>query len=257
MVLKNTESTIAYRCPHCGSGILSLVGVFALSGDLIKLKCDCGKSELQIQKCGDGKLRLTVPCMFCPKPHPYVFSHAAFFDESIYTIPCAMTGIDICFIGHKDDVLKALDDSEKQILDLLKQAGVGPDASLSDLLQDRQDDGDAYDEDASDDDANFTDNHIYDMVLFVVRELEADGHIYCRCTERGESGEYDVVCDRDAIYVSCSRCGARRAIRCNGSMATQAFLETDRLVLGGMRADFGDDEDEDDTTGSDGGNDRT
>ncbi|MBQ8578945.1 MAG: hypothetical protein IJ449_13425 [Clostridia bacterium] len=243
MVLKNTESTIAYRCPHCGSGILSLVGVFSLSGDMIKLKCDCGKSELLIQKCGDGKLRLTVPCMFCPKPHQFVFSHAAFFDESIYTIPCAMTGIDICFIGHKDDVLKSLDDAEKQILELLKQAGYGADASLEDLLQDNAPDGD---DDEYDGDVNFTDNHIYDMVLFVIKELMADDRIFCRCTDRGETGEYDVVCDRDSIYVTCNRCGARHAIRCNGSMATQAFLETDSLTLGGMRADFSDDEDESD-----------
>jgi hypothetical protein len=119
MVLKNTESTIAYRCPHCGSGILAMVGVFALSGDMIKLKCDCGHSELLIQKCGDGKIRLTVPCMFCPKPHQYVLSHAAFFDQSIYSIPCGMTGVDICFIGHKDEVLEALRKSRLPGKDLL------------------------------------------------------------------------------------------------------------------------------------------
>ncbi len=245
MVLKNTESTIAYRCPHCGSGILSLVGVFALSGDMIKLKCDCGKSELLLQKCGDGKLRITVPCMFCPKPHQYVFSHSAFFDESIYSIPCAMTGIDICFIGHKDDVLSALDESEKQILEMLKEAGYGDDASMSDsLAEDIAGSAGADTDEDEDDDINFTDNHIYDMVLFVVKELLADDRIYCRCTDRGETGEYDIVCDRDAIYVVCDRCGARHAIRCNGSVATQAFLETDSLTLGGMRADFSDDDDD-------------
>ena len=234
MVLKNTESTIAYRCPHCGAGILAMVGVFALSGDMIKLKCDCGHSELLIQKCGDGKIRLTVPCMFCPKPHQFVLSHAAFFDEEIYAVPCGMTGVDICFIGHKDAVLTALEDNEKQLLDLLRQAGYGEEASLSDLLREDTDD----DEDETYyDDVNFTDNHIYDMVLFVVRELEADDKIVCRCTERGETGEYDIVCDRDRIYVSCSRCGARREIRCNGSISTQAFLDIDTLFLEGMFAD--------------------
>ena len=58
MVLKNTESTIAYRCPHCGSGILAMVGVFALSGDMIKLKCTCGCSELVMQKAEEEKIRL-------------------------------------------------------------------------------------------------------------------------------------------------------------------------------------------------------
>ena len=234
MVLKNTESTIAYRCPHCGSGILAMVGVFALSGDMIKLKCDCGGSELLIQKCGEGKIRLTVPCMFCPKPHQYVLSHAAFFDQSIYTIPCGMTGLDICFIGHKDEVLESLKENEKQLLDMLKEANGGDEASLSELLRDMPED----DEDETYyDDVNFTDNHIYDMVLFVVRELEADDKIVCRCTERGETGEYDIVCDRDRIYVSCSRCGARREIRCNGSISTQAFLDIDTLFLEGMFAD--------------------
>ena len=236
MVLKNTESTIAYRCPHCGAGILSMVGVFALSGDMIKLKCDCGRSELLIQKCGDGKLRLTVPCMFCPKPHQYVLSRAAFFEQNIYTIPCGMTGHDICFVGRKDDVLAGLADSEKQLLEMLREAGYGDDASLEELLrddvpEDEDGEGDYYDE------VNFTDNHIYDMVLCGVRELEADDKIVCRCTERGETGEYDIVCDRDRIFVSCSRCGARREIRCNGSMSTQAFLDTDSLILEGMFAD--------------------
>ena len=240
MVLKNTESTIAYRCPHCASGILAMVGVFSLSGDMIKLKCDCQKSELIIQKTNDGKLRLTVHCMFCPKPHQYVFSHAAFFDQSIYTIPCGMTGLDICFIGHKDAVIDALEESEKQILSLLQEAGYD-DATLEDLLQNASDsDGDV--DEASFSDVNFTDNHIYDMVLFVVKELEADNKIVCRCTEHGESGEYDVVCDRDRIYVGCRRCGARHIIHCNGSMATQAFLDIDTLVLEGMRADSDADE---------------
>jgi hypothetical protein len=171
--------------------------------------------------------------MFCSKPHQYVLSHAAFFDQSIYSIPCGMTGVDICFIGHKDEVLEALSDNEKQLLDMLKEAGYGDDATIADLLRDESED----DDETYYDDVNFTDNHIYDMVLFVVRELEADDKIVCRCTERGETGEYDIVCDRDEIYVSCSRCGARREIRCNGSMSTQAFLDIDSLILEGMFAD--------------------
>ncbi len=242
MVLKQKESTIAYRCPHCGSGILSLVGVFALSGDMIKLKCDCGKSELIIQKCGDGKLRLTVPCMFCPKPHQFVVSSNSFFEEDIYAIPCSMTGFDICFIGKKDSVLSALNESEKQIVDMLREAGYGEEASLDDLLAESPANADDTDED---DDVNFTDNHIYDMVLFVVRELVADNAIDCRCTEHGETGEYDVVCDRDGIYITCNRCGARHAVHCNGSLATQAFLETDHLTLDGMYAASAADDTED------------
>ena len=249
MVLKNTESTIAYRCPHCGSGILSMVGVFALSGDMIKLKCDCGKSELVMQKTSDGKIRLTVPCMMCPKPHRYVVSPQTFFGEDLFTVPCSMTGSDVCFIGKQDAVMQALDASEKELLAMLKDAGYGEMDSLAEFADTYPAEGDTpdaengdvdssddYDED---DDVNFTDNHIYDMVLFVVRDLEEEGKIRCRCTEAGEKGDYDVVCDRDRIYVTCKTCGARREILCNGSMSTQAFLEADRLVLEGRAVKSG------------------
>ena len=242
MVVKNTESTIAYRCPHCGSGILSMVGVFALTGDMIKLKCDCGQSELIIQNMNDNKLRLTVPCMMCPRPHQYVISKAAFFDKTLFTLPCGMTETDICFIGQKDAVIDALEQSEKDLVALLNEAGYTDVKSLADVLQmraDRHDEDDDFFDDDEDGvyDPNFTDNHIYDMVLYVIRELTEDGKIYCRCTERGDPGDFDVICDRDEIYVTCKCCGARKAIRCNGSIATQAFLETDSLYLEGMSAD--------------------
>ncbi|MCQ2431213.1 MAG: hypothetical protein MJ175_01280 [Clostridia bacterium] len=239
MTVKNTESTIAYRCPHCGSGILSMVGVFALSGDMIKLKCDCGQSELIIQNMDDGKLRLTVPCMMCPRPHQYVISRAAFFDKTLFTLPCGMTETDVCFIGEKDAVINALNESEKELLSMIREAGYTDVESLSDVLSmqnDRADDDGDEDEDDRYD-PNFTDNHIYDMVLYVIRELEEDGKIFCRCTEHGDEGDYDIICDRDEIYVSCKKCGARKAIRCNGALATQAFLDTDALYLEGMSVD--------------------
>ena len=232
MVLKNTEATIAYRCPHCGSGILSMVGVFALSGDMIKLKCDCGRSELVMQKTNDDRLRLTVPCMFCPKPHQFVITKTAFFEQELISFPCQMTGLDVCFLGKKEAVMEALDESEKQILDLLKEAGYGDVTSLAEVTGLSDDDADEEDRDV-----NFTDNHIYDMVLFVVRDLEEEGKIRCRCTEQGDTGDYDIVCDRDRIFVTCKKCGARREIICNGSLATEAFLDADELVLEGMSAD--------------------
>ena len=55
MILKSKETTVAYRCPVCGKNIISVVGIFMLSGDLIKLKCDCGVSELTITSNSDLK----------------------------------------------------------------------------------------------------------------------------------------------------------------------------------------------------------
>ena len=78
MILDSRETTVAYRCPHCGQTTVSVVGVFALSGDLIRLKCGCKKSELQISYTSDRKIRITTPCLVCRKPHTFVLGAGTF-----------------------------------------------------------------------------------------------------------------------------------------------------------------------------------
>ena len=71
MVLSQKETTIAYRCPACGAAVESMVGAFALSADMLRLKCPCGGSELTVVYTKDKKVRLTVPCYVCPRPHVF------------------------------------------------------------------------------------------------------------------------------------------------------------------------------------------
>ena len=56
MILDPKQTTVAYRCPHCGAGVMGLVGLFTLSADMIKLKCTCGESEMSIVYSKDGKV---------------------------------------------------------------------------------------------------------------------------------------------------------------------------------------------------------
>ena len=67
MILDQKKTTLAYRCPSCGAVPTSMVGAFSLSGDLFKLKCDCGGSFMTVERLQDGKLRLTVPCSNNPQ----------------------------------------------------------------------------------------------------------------------------------------------------------------------------------------------
>ena len=69
MILEQTKTTVAYRCPHCGAGIMSPVGVFKLNADRLVLKCQCGHSEMTITRSKDAKIRLEVPCLICRAPH--------------------------------------------------------------------------------------------------------------------------------------------------------------------------------------------
>lgn len=214
MVLNSSDTCIAYRCPYCGSGVKSMVGVFSLSGDMKKLKCDCGASEITIHHTNDGKLRITVPCMFCEKEHNFTVSSKLFFSKELFIYPCPYSGIDIVFIGTADAVEKALDSSEEELKKLLEENGID---DLSKLHGD-------IDRDAED---AYIDPMLYDTVMYVVHDLMECGKITCCC----DDGEYDVAVSDDHIKVFCKTCGASKDIPTDSELAVRAFVGIDSLKL--------------------------
>ena len=140
MVLTPKQTTIAYRCPHCGAGIMSAVGFFSLSGDMLKLKCDCGESELIIQRSRDGKIRLTVPCILCSKPHQYTVSSSLFFGRELFTLSCPYSDLNACFIAHTlknrlEKLARLTGRANYQALTMLYKLGFRNSRSLSEIIQ--------------------------------------------------------------------------------------------------------------------------
>lgn len=212
MVLDPKETTVAYRCPHCGAGVMSAVGMFALSADMMKLKCDCGHSEMTVVYSKDGKVRLTVPCIFCPNPHSFTLNSSLFFGKDLFVLSCPYSDVNIGFIGDTNHVKAELARTELELLDLLEENGVTDFSSLHE-----------------EEERFLSDPQIFDIVMFVIQDLEAEGKISCRCPE-GE-GEYDVEVLDDAIRVTCKKCGAKRDIPTDSRLGAHAFLNCDSLYL--------------------------
>ena len=101
MVLKQKGTTVTYRCPKCGSWVTSLVGVFSLTADILRLKCPCGESEMDILHTKEKKVRMSVPCFLCPQPHSYTVSAPLFYDKELFALPCPYSGVDISFLGKE------------------------------------------------------------------------------------------------------------------------------------------------------------
>ncbi|MBR4296124.1 MAG: hypothetical protein IKT56_04720, partial [Clostridia bacterium] len=156
MILEPKNTTVAYRCPHCGSGVLSVVSPFAIGADMIKLKCDCGKSEMVIVSAKDGKVRLSVPCMLCPKPHNFTVSKSLFFGRDLFLLPCPYSDVNICFMGDTNKVKAELSKTELELLDMLEKSGIsgGLDAFR-----------------AADESELLPDPQIYDIIMFVLKDL--------------------------------------------------------------------------------------
>ena len=214
MVLNSKQTTVAYRCPHCGAGVMSIVDPFALSADMVKLKCDCGKSEMSVVYSNDGKVRLTVPCIFCPTPHSFVINSSVFFGKELFVLPCPYSDINIAMTGEINNVKAELARTELELLDILEKSGIDSFEALR-KEEEKQ---------------LFTDPQIFDIIMFVINDLDAEGKIYCKCEHEGE-GDFEVEVLDDGIKVSCKKCGASRVIPTDGLLAANAFLNTDCLYL--------------------------
>ena len=210
MVLDQKQTTIAYRCPECGSSVMSMVGVFALTADMIRLKCPCGGSELEIVYTKDKKIRLNVPCFACPTPHSFMISSQMFFEKDLFAMPCAYSGLDICFVGKSEKVQKAMEEAEEELLELLG------DTEFSELANHRGEE------------KELSDPQILDIIYYVIRELEEENAISCACLD---GGDYEADMKDDKLVIRCKQCGCKAEIPTNSLLAAQDFLNCDNLEL--------------------------
>lgn len=214
MILTPRQRQIAYRCPECGDAVFGLIGKFALKANLLRLKCDCQKgSALDISATNDGKVRLSVPCIFCRQNHSFVISESIFFEREKFLLNCPYAGMDIAFIGDEDGVREELERTQKELERL-----------LSDLEADEL--SDIQPQDMNDDEI-LPDPAVYDTVRFIVKDLEAEGKVDCPCHE----GPYELrFCD-EGIQVYCEHCGATYTFHATSPSVTEEYLSLDSITL--------------------------
>ncbi len=212
MILNPKESIVSYRCPHCGTTVMSMIGTFALSGDLIKLKCSCGESELIISYTNDNKIRLTVPCLACENPHTYNISSEAFFSRELLELSCKALGINICFVGNKDNVFEAIEKSDKELQEMMGEYSLEDIGKMS-----------------GNPEGSITDAQVYDLVRFMLCEMQDENAITCNCADG--IGEYDFTITQDGVEVFCTKCNAKKTFDMNSVQKANDFLNVDELDI--------------------------
>ena len=213
MVLNNIQTHVAYRCPACGSAVVGFIGKFALSAGMVRLKCSCGESHLDINPTNDKKIRLTVPCVFCRKSHSYTLSQSIFFERDIFLLNCPYSNMDIAFIGEKDkvgeNVERTATEIERLLIDLEAE-------SIKEIQP----------EDVNEEDV-LPDATVYDALRFLVKDLEAEGKVDCPC----HKGEYDLRFCPEGIQVFCADCGAVHTFNLSGEHSHESYMDLDEIKL--------------------------
>ena len=216
MVLDLKQTTIAYFCPYCTHSVQSVVGIFSLSGDMIRIRCTCDKEVeacLTVSYTVDRKVRLSVPCIFCPSPHNFVISSEVFFGKELFVLSCPYTGLDIAFTGGNNHVKAASDIAVSQMVALMDQAGL---PNLPSIHKNKEDFEDA--------------GHIGEIIRFMLAELGEDGKIDCNCKENSQYA-VDFGIDSSGVQVFCHTCGAKTLLPLYGISDATAFISTDELKL--------------------------
>ena len=211
--MNKTKTQIAYRCPECGMATVGFFSGFADVSDMLRLRCKCNESALEIKKQRDEKIRLSVPCVYCKSSHSYTFSDSIAKREEITKISCPYANMDISFIGNAEDVSREL---ERTALELERVIKSFEGEELSDIQP----------KDA-DDDEMASDPSVFDAINFLVRDLEDEGGIFCPCGK----GPYPLrFCD-GGIQVYCESCGASYTFYARTAAAAEEYLGYSEIRL--------------------------
>ena len=213
MVLQPKQRNIAYRCPGCGSAVIGIVGKFALHANMLRLKCSCKDEQSLDITLKDGKVRLSVPCLFCRQNHSYVVSESLFFDNDRFLLNCPYSNMDIAFIGDEDVVNQELSRTEAELNMLMKNLEA---EELSDIQPEDMPEAEILPDPA-----------VYDTLRFVVKDLEAEGKVDCPC----HSGEYDLRFCPGGIQVFCEKCGAVYTFALHSEHSHEDYLMLDEIKL--------------------------
>ena len=214
MVLDPIKTHIAYRCPECGEAVCGFAGRFLLGAGMVRLKCSCGGSYLDINSTSDKKIRLTVPCVFCKKSHSYTLSQSIFHGRDSFLLNCPYSNMDIAFIGEKERVDEHLERTAAELRNL-----------LADLEADELSDIQPKDTPTEE---VLPDATAYDAIRFVVKDLEAEGKVDCPCHE----GPYELRFTADGIEVYCENCGAVYQFTLSGEHSHEDYMDLNEIRLG-------------------------
>ena len=224
MVLNPKTTSIAYRCPSCGYTVRGIAGAFGLgTQDMLRLRCSCGAAtEMTIVGSADRRIRLTVPCLLCNSNHHYTLSDTLFYGKDVFHLSCPYTDINVGFIGRDEKKLTESIDKSTEELTALYEELMGKGATL----EEEDPDADTATPDTEEEDF-LPDPQIYEIVRFLVKELEADGHIHCPCN----GGIYEAEMTNEGVRIYCPSCHAEYHFITNSVSAAQDFLSCDRLDL--------------------------
>lgn len=214
------KTYIAYRCPECGNAIDFYINIFQLSGKGFEMSCpNCHLSKIQITRSNDSKIRLNVPCLVCPHPHPYTLSQDIFFGKELFALQCSFTGMDICFLGDEANVIEAMSDNEQLLSQMMEQDEFDEDdQNITEIRK------------ATSKKSQFENSFIMFDILTIIKDLIVEQAVSCKCGKPEQSNLSISLSEKD-VKISCKKCGASATVPTCTERDLNNAIDMEELVL--------------------------
>ena len=208
------KKQIAYRCPDCATVTVGFLGRMSADRGMLRLKCSCGESTLDITPKAEEKVHLSVPCVYCKESHGYNISRELLLRDKQTRLTCPFSGMDIAFIGSPDEISRASERTAGELANIMA-------ALEADDVKDIQP------TDCDESEGNF-DPSVFDTINFLVKDLEADNRVECPC-KRGK--DYTLRFTDEGMQLSCPDCGASYLFYCMSASSAERYLSLDGIKL--------------------------
>ena len=204
---------IAYSCSACGEASVGLLGSLPSITDMLRLRCACDGSAMDIKKGKDGGLTLSIPCVYCRSSHTYNLSEDVAKREALTSLSCPYSNMDIAFLGADGDVSQAIQRTGEELGRVIASFGG---EELADIQPKDEDE-----------EAALPDPAVYDTLNFLIRDLEDEGKVDCPC----HSGKYSLrFCD-EGVQVYCEECSATFTFCAKTPSMAEQYLSLDSVKL--------------------------
>ena len=200
-MLIDTNKTLAYKCPSCGSFKFFNISIFEMFiEEKHTLKCDCNKSEVVVTRGKGGSFVFTTPCIGCGNDHVTVISRSAVLYRKLNVYNCPATGFEQLFMGLDKEVRKKIDMLEKELDHLIDMFGY---------------------------ESYFKNTQVMFDSLNKIHDIAEQGNLYCEC------GNSDIQLNllSDKIYLKCSKCSASRIIYAISNENLKDILMRQQILL--------------------------
>lgn len=118
-VLITTKTILSLHCPKCGKINLFAVSRFQCGKrGRVSFACECGTGLLEIVRKGCHAYSLHASCFMCETSHCLNLSGERIWNKKMLPIKCEHTGMELGYMGNKDEVLKAINEEEELFREL-------------------------------------------------------------------------------------------------------------------------------------------